>query len=86
MISSVHNHRAPRHYALAATVLVVACLSVPLRTVFASPSIGEPAPAFSAVDSQGVVRSLGDFAGRTVVLEWTNRECPYIGKHYRTGN
>ena len=30
--------------------------------------------------------SLADFKGKTVVLEWTNHECPYVGKHYRGNN
>jgi peroxiredoxin len=48
--------------------------------------IGQPAPAFTAVDSQGKSRHLEDFRGRTVVLEWTNAECPYTRKHYTSGN
>ena len=52
----------------------------------ATPSIGQPAPAFTAVDSNGVSRSLAALKGRTVVLEWTNNECPYTRKHYDSGN
>jgi hypothetical protein len=48
--------------------------------------VGEPAPAFRAVDAAGVERSLAEFRGKTVVLEWTNHECPYTVKHYATGN
>jgi hypothetical protein len=40
------------------------------------------APAFILVDSEGVQRSLSDFRGRVVVLEWTNEGCPYVKKHY----
>jgi peroxiredoxin len=45
---------------------------------------GQPrmAPAFTLIDSEGVPRSLGDFRGRTVVIEWTNEGCPYVQKHY----
>ncbi len=43
---------------------------------------GAPAPAFMAVDSNGVTHKLSDYAGKTVVLEWTNHECPYVRKHY----
>src|SRR5271155_3391611 len=50
------------------------------------PQIGQPAPAFTAVDSQGNIRHLSDFRGKTVVLEWTNAECPYTRKHYTSGN
>lgn len=53
----------------------------------AEPVVGEPAPAFTnAVDSQGVAHDLADFLGKTVVLEWTNHQCPYVKKHYNTNN
>ncbi len=48
--------------------------------------IGAPAPAFTATDSNGRQHSLADFKGRTVVLEWTNAECPFVKKHYGSGN
>lgn len=50
------------------------------------PQIGAPAPAFTTVDSKGQKRSLAEFRGKTVVLEWTNHECPFVRKHYETGN
>ena len=40
------------------------------------------APAFTLVDAEGTQRSLADFRGKTVVLEWTNEGCPYVQKHY----
>ncbi|RTE87782.1 redoxin domain-containing protein [Lysobacter sp. N42] len=52
----------------------------------ANPEIGAPAPNFSVIDSHGVTHSLSDFAGETVVLEWTNHDCPYVRKHYESGN
>ena len=48
--------------------------------------VGQPAPGFSATDSQGATRRLEDFRGKTVVLEWTNADCPYTRKHYASGN
>ena len=48
--------------------------------------IGEPAPAFSLADSYGKAISLADFRGKTVVLEWTNHDCPYVRKHYGANN
>src|SRR5215471_8529055 len=51
----------------------------------ALPQLGQPAPAFSATDAAGKQVSLGQFAGKTVVLEWTNSGCPYVGKHYDSG-
>jgi peroxiredoxin len=44
--------------------------------------LGERAPDFTLVDANGLERRLGDFRGRTVVLEWTNAGCPYVKKHY----
>ena len=52
----------------------------------AAPRVGEPAPKFTGTDTDGNSRSLSDFRGKTVVLEWTNRDCPYVRKHYGTGN
>lgn len=48
----------------------------------AAPKVGEPAPAFTAVDTRGGSHSLADYRGRWVVLEWVNHECPYTKKHY----
>ncbi|MEO1020038.1 MAG: redoxin domain-containing protein [Pseudomonadota bacterium] len=52
----------------------------------ASPEIGVAAPAFSGTTSKGETLSLEEFRGQTVVLEWTNHGCPYVQKHYGTGN
>jgi peroxiredoxin len=48
----------------------------------AGPAIGQPAPNFSAPDADGRTRSLSQYRGKTVVLEWTNADCPYVKKHY----
>lgn len=48
--------------------------------------VGQPAPAFTATDLSGKPVSLADFKGRTVVLEWHNFGCPFVQKHYRSGN
>ncbi len=42
-----------------------------------------PAPAFTARDADGRTRSLAEFKGKVVVLEWVNEGCPYVKKHYR---
>ncbi|MCR6646136.1 MAG: redoxin domain-containing protein [Terricaulis sp.] len=47
---------------------------------------GQRAPAFSVRDASGATRTLSEFAGRTLVLEWTNHGCPYVRKHYDAGN
>lgn len=48
----------------------------------AIPLAGQAAPAFTLVDADGTPRSLADFRGKLVVLEWTNEGCPYVQKHY----
>ncbi|HEY4443286.1 MAG TPA: redoxin domain-containing protein [Steroidobacteraceae bacterium] len=48
--------------------------------------IGQPAPDFTARDSKGSSLSLSEFRGKTVILEWTNADCPYTRKHYTSGN
>lgn len=52
----------------------------------AAPTPGAPAPDFTLVDTRGTEHSLADFRGRTVVLEWLNYDCPFVGKHYGSGN
>lgn len=52
----------------------------------ASVATGAPAPAFSVQDANGQTRTLAEFRGRLVVLEWTNHGCPYVQKHYDAGN
>src|SRR5215469_2791282 len=47
---------------------------------------GDPAPQFSALDLSGKHVGLRDYAGKIVVLEWTNDGCPFVGKHYDSGN
>ena len=49
-------------------------------------SVNQAAPDFTAVDSNGKEHRLSDFKGKTVVLEWTNHDCPYVRKHYDSGN
>ena len=52
----------------------------------ASATVGTPAPDFSLPDANGRSVRLSDFRGRHVVLEWTNPGCPFVQKHYRSGN
>lgn len=54
--------------------------------VLAALTVGQAAPAFTAVDSKGKQHKLADFKGKVVVLEWTNHECPYVKKHYASSN
>lgn len=51
----------------------------------AAPIIGQPAPAFSVTDTAGQSVSLDSLKGKTVVLEWSNHECPFVKKFYGSG-
>jgi peroxiredoxin len=46
--------------------------------------VGDPVPEFEAVDESGRVHRLSQYAGKVVVLEWTNPDCPYVDRHYRS--
>jgi len=48
--------------------------------------VGEPAPDFTLTAADGTEHSLSDFEGEYVVLEWLNFGCPFVGKHYGSGN
>jgi len=50
----------------------------------AAAKVGEPAPAFTAVDTRGASHSLAAYRGQWVVLEWFNHSCPYAKKHYKS--
>ncbi|NWG93545.1 MAG: redoxin family protein [Parvularculaceae bacterium] len=65
---------------------ILAGLSLAATSALAGPAIDAPAPAFSGKTSSGAVVSLDQFKGKTVVLEWTNDGCPFVQKHYETGN
>ncbi len=52
----------------------------------AGPTVGQPAPSFTAVDATGKTVSLADFKGKHVVLEWVNPGCPFVLKHYNSAN
>lgn len=52
----------------------------------AAPATGAPAPQFTGTDANGATHRLSDYAGKIVVLEWTNNLCPFVQKHYNSGN
>ena len=66
---------------LMTAVLALAMTGVPMLALAAA-EIGKAAPAFSVLDATGKVRTLEEFKGKTVVLEWNNPECPFVKKHY----
>jgi AhpC/TSA family len=65
-------------------------LRIGLLSLFAiaasAAKVGDPAPDFTATDSNGQSRHLADYKGKYVVLEWHNQGCPYTRKHYAGGN
>ena len=66
---------------LATALLAAAPLPAP-----AQPLPGQPAPAFTLTDLDGRKVALADLKGKYVVLEWTNPGCPFVQKHYDSGN
>jgi len=65
---------------------IAATLAFGAGAAQAAATVGQPAPAFSAVDTSGKTVSLADFKGKHVVLEWVNPGCPYVQKHYGSAN
>jgi len=64
-------------------VALVLCAVPPL---ICDAKVGEAAPDFTATASNGKTFRLSDYRGKYVVLEWHNNGCPYVGKHYNSGN
>ena len=68
------------------TLLAVSALTAAAFAMPASAKIdtGASVSNIEVTDSNGTTHNLSDFAGKTVVLEWTNHGCPYVKKHYNT--
>lgn len=62
--------------------LIAAMAAAPAVAV----TVGQPAPDFALPDLQGKTLKLSDHAGKFVVLEWVNPECPFVKKHYNSAN
>lgn len=71
-----------RNVLAAAVALAVAVAAAPAHAAV----VGQPAPDFTLVDVQGQKHTLSSLKGKTVVLEWINYDCPFVAKHYRSGN
>ncbi|MFP4312999.1 MAG: redoxin family protein [Alphaproteobacteria bacterium] len=69
-------------YFMVATILVMAAV----LPASAAVEVGKPAPAIQATDINGNEFNLSDHQGKIVVLEWTNHDCPFVVKHYDSGN
>ena len=72
----------PRRTLLSAAALLALGAHLPARAA----RVGQPAPDFSLPDTGGKAVRLADFRGSFVVLEWTNPGCPFVRKHYESGN
>jgi peroxiredoxin len=71
------------------TKLLITALALAASTaLFAadSPAVGTTAPDFSLTDSKGKTQTVSQYKGKYVVLEWFNPECPFVKKHYGSGN
>src|SRR4051812_11250066 len=71
------------------TKLLTALLTIAATSaLFAadSPAVGTNAPDFSLTDSKGKTQSVSQYKGKYIVLEWFNPDCPFVKKHYGSGN
>ncbi|MGE0746560.1 MAG: redoxin domain-containing protein [Rhodospirillales bacterium] len=80
------HHLAAPKTPLAACAVAAALALLPVSPAAAKPEVGKPAPAFTGMTAEGRTVNLSSLKGRTVVLEWTNKDCPYVRKHYGTQN
>ena len=53
-----------------------------IASAFAAAAVGKPAPAFSVIDAIGRPRTLVEFKGKPIVLEWSSSSCPYAKAQY----
>jgi len=67
------------------TAFGIAAIAVSASAIASAPP-GQPAPAFTLTDLHGKPVNLADYKGKTVVLEWHNFGCPFVQKHYKSGN
>ena len=67
-------------------IAVVSMVGMLAGLACAALDIGKPAPNFTGKGSDGKEYRLAEYKGKFVVLEWYNRDCPFIHKHYDSGN
>ena len=65
---------------------ILASLATTMLLALDSPPVGSAAPDFSLTDAKGKTHSLSQYKGKYIVLEWFNPECPFVKKHYGSGN
>src|SRR3954464_3005021 len=69
-----------------AIITIVSSIFATTLLAIDSPPVGSAAPDFSLTDAKGKTHELSQFKGKYVVLEWFNPECPFVKKHYGSGN
>ncbi|MBI4030913.1 MAG: thioredoxin family protein [Proteobacteria bacterium] len=69
-----------------AQIIAVFLALAAAQPALAAVAVGRPAPDFTLTDTHEHDHSLSQYLGKTVVLEWTNHECPYVRKHYDSGS
>jgi peroxiredoxin len=67
-------------------ICALALVAIAGAAIVHAARVGEAAPAFTATDTHGKAYNLADYKGKWVVLEWHNQGCPYVKKHYESGN
>ncbi len=67
-------------------MILVAVLMSLTAAAHAAPQLGQPAPDFTLSDQSGKPVKLSDAKGKLVVLEWFNKGCPFVRKHYDSKN
>ncbi|WP_082497712.1 thioredoxin family protein [Pseudorhodoferax sp. Leaf267] len=77
---------SPRRHLVLLASASLAAASLLAGQAHAAAAVGQPAPAFTLTDTSGKARTLAEFKGRTVVLEWVNPGCPFVRKHYDSAN
>ena len=75
-----------RFSSTASLAAAITFLILPIAIHAQIAKVNAPAPDFTATDSQGQTRSLDQYHGKYVVLEWHNQGCPFTRKHYVSGN
>src|SRR5271156_920870 len=68
------------------SLMIVSLLLCAAPLLVLAAKVGDAAPEFTATASNGKTVRLSDYRGKYVVLEWHNNGCPYVGKHYKSGN
>ena len=68
-----------KRFLMSALIAAGALIAAP---VFAAAVVGQAAPQFTAVDTNGMMHDLSKLKGKYVILEWVNPGCPFVKKHY----